>query len=341
MAQKDSLPALQQPIDFLHPFQLRLLGRKEKKLADKLEKRGFKNARQLRDFGLSQISQIKDNTLNQLRKGLLQGKDVKINADKIKLFEYLHQSAFNLIKQNDYFEEASKTINPRKQLDTLIQEMKAQKEENFLNVVSQRYSDMLKTASKVLDAVVIKRSKAIEEYKDIQNIAQEIGVDEDVINGLEASMRKESKKMMRGESLEPKATEGEGLEEDVGFEPQKNTKTASEPASEAPDNDQTPIENLPRKGPGRPPKAPEEKYRTSRRKAPENKKSPGRPRKQPFGQVSEEGRLENVSEEPELTPEQRIVSDTVNTAIDNVIVSDTVNTAIDNVIDADNEQESE
>ena len=330
MVQKDSLPALQQPIDFLHPFQLRLLGRKEKKLADKLEKRGFKNARQLRDFGLSQISQIKDNTLNQLRKGLLQGKDVKINADKIKLFEYLHQSAFNLIKQNDYFEEASKTINPRKQLDTLIQEMKAQKEENFLNVVSQRYSDMLKTASKVLDAGVIKRNKAIEEYKDIQNIAQEIGVDEDVINGLEASMRKESKKMMRGENIDE-------YEEDVGFEPQKNTKTASEPASEAPNNDQTPIEDLPSKGPGRPPKAPEEKYRTSRRKAPEDKKSPGRPpkapedkkspvqpRKQPFGQVSKEGRLENVSEEPQQTTQQRIVSD-------NVIVDNVVDDLIDDV----------
>lgn len=325
MVQKDSLPALQQPIDFLHPFQLRLLGRKEKKLADKLEKRGFKNARQLRDFGLSQISQIKDNTLNQLRKGLLQGKDVKINADKIKLFEYLHQSAFNLIKQNDYFEEASKTINPRKQLDTLIQEMKAQKEENFLNVVSQRYSDMLKTASKVLDAGVIKRNKAIEEYKDIQNIAQEIGVDEDVINGLEASMRKESKKMMRGENLDE-------YEEDVGFEPQKNTKTASEPASEAPDNDQTPIEDLPKKGPGRPPKAPEEKYRASRRKAPEDKKSPGRPRKQPFGQVSEEGRLENVSEEPELTTQQRIV-------MDNVIVDNVVDDLIDEVEDDIDEDE--
>ena len=325
MVQKDSLPALQQPIDFLHPFQLRLLGRKEKKLADKLEKRGFKNARQLRDFGLSQISQIKDNTLNQLRKGLLQGKDVKINADKIKLFEYLHQSAFNLIKQNDYFEEASKTINPRKQLDTLIQEMKAQKEENFLNVVSQRYSDMLKTASKVLDAGVIKRNKAIEEYKDIQNIAQEIGVDEDVINGLEASMRKESKKMMRGESLDE-------YEEDVGFEPQKNTKTASEPASEAPDNDQTPIEDLPKKGPGRPPKAPEEKYRSSRRKAPEDKKSPGRPKKQPFGQVSEEGRLENVSEEPELTTQQRIV-------MDNVIVDKVVDDLIDEVEDDIDEDE--
>lgn len=325
MVQKDSLPALQQPIDFLHPFQLRLLGRKEKKLADKLEKRGFKNARQLRDFGLSQISQIKDNTLNQLRKGLLQGKNVKINADKIKLFEYLHQSAFNLIKQNDYFEEASKTINPRKQLDTLIQEMKAQKEENFLNVVSQRYSDMLKTASKVLDAGVIKRNKAIEEYKDIQNIAQEIGVDEDVINGLEASMRKESKKMMRGESLDE-------YEEDVGFEPQKNTKTASEPASEAPDNDQTPIEDLPKKGPGRPPKAPEEKYRSSRRKAPEDKKSPGRPRKQPFGQVSEEGRLENVSEEPELTTQQRIV-------MDNVIVDNVVDDLIDEIEDDIDEDE--